>query len=70
MEQGLLKIIVSNTSTTQKELAPYQDLAEEYEYQVVSLVVENRHGNNSIHNVPQNIRDAQEKRLRDSLKLQ
>lgn len=70
MEQGFLKIIVSNTSTTEKELTPYLDLAEEYEYQVVSLVVENRHGNNSIHDVPQNIRDTQEKRLRNSLKLQ
>lgn len=65
-----VKIIVSNTTTTEKELKPYIDLAEEYGYKVVSLVVENRHGNDSIHNVPQEIRDTQERRLRSSLKLQ
>lgn len=52
------RIIVSNTSTTEKELAPYLDLAEKYGYRVVSLVVENRHGGNSIHDVPQETRDA------------
>lgn len=45
-------IVVSNTSTTEKELEPYIDLADKYSYNVVSLVVENRHGNSSVHNVP------------------
>ena len=66
----IAKIIVSNTSTTEKELKPYIALADEHGYQVISLVVENRHGNDSIHNVPQETRDAQELRLRNSLKLQ
>ena len=70
MASNLNKIIVSNTSTTEKELKPYLALAEEFGYQVISLVVENRHGNDSIHEVPQYIRDQQEKRLRGSLKLQ
>lgn len=70
MAYGLDRVIVSNTSTTEKELKPYLDLAEDCGYQIISLVVENRHGNDSIHNVPQNIRDAQEQRLRNSLKLQ
>ncbi len=70
MASNLNKIIVSNTSTTEKELKPYLALAEEFGYQVISLVVENRHGNDSIHDVPQYIRDQQEKRLRGSLKLQ
>lgn len=70
MQYGVEKIIVSNTSTTEKELEPYLTLAEEFGYQVISLVVENRHGNDSIHEVPQHIRDQQEKRLRSSLKLQ
>lgn len=64
------KIIVSNTSTSEKELKPYLDLAAENGYRVISLVVENRHGNDSVHNVPQETRDAQERRLRNSLKLQ
>ncbi len=70
MASHIKKIIVSNTSTTEKELKPYLTLAEEFGYQVISLVVENRHGNDSIHEVPQHIRDQQEKRLRSSLKLQ
>lgn len=70
MVSNIKKIIVSNTSTTEKELKPYLTLAEEFGYQVISLVVENRHGNDSIHEVPQHTRDQQEKRLRSSLKLQ
>ena len=46
------EIIVSNTSTTEKEMQPYIDLAKQYDYKVVSLIVENRHGNKSIHGVP------------------
>ena len=46
------EIIVSNTSTTEKEIQPYIDLAEKYGYIVVSLIVENRHGNKSVHGVP------------------
>jgi NEDD4-binding protein 2 len=46
------EIVVSNTSTTEKEMEPYLALARKYDYKVVSLVVENRHGNKSVHNVP------------------
>jgi NEDD4-binding protein 2 len=46
------EIVVSNTSTTKKEMEPYLKLAEKYGYKVVSLIVENRHGNTSVHNVP------------------
>lgn len=46
-------VVVSNTFTTEKELKPYLDLAEKYGYRVVSLIVENRHGNQSVHDVPQ-----------------
>lgn len=70
MEAEIKKIIVSNTSTSEKELKPYLVMATFYGYQVVSVVIENRHGNDSVHNVPQEIRDAQERRLRKSLKLQ
>jgi predicted kinase len=47
------EIVVSNTSTTEKELEPYLELAKKYDYQVVSLIVENRHGNKSVHDVPE-----------------
>lgn len=62
-------IIVHNTNTTEKEIKPYLDLAEQYNYKVVSLVVENRHGNKSVHDVPDDVVTKQKHRLKNSLKL-
>ena len=62
-------IIISNTSTTEKELEPYLVLAKDYGYIVTSLVVENRHGNTDVHNVPENIKQKQATRLKNNLKL-
>ena len=45
-------VVVSNTSTTEKEVKRYQELAEKNNATFVSLIVENRHGNSSVHNVP------------------
>lgn len=57
------EIVVSNTSTTEKELEPYLKLAEKYDYKVVSLIVENRHGNKSVHNVPDETMDKMRNRF-------
>lgn len=62
-------IIVHNTNTSEKEIKPYLDSAEEYGYKVVSLVVENRHRGKNIHNVPDETLDRQERKLRDSIVL-
>jgi len=48
-----MDVAVSNTFTTEKELQPYFDIAKEYGYTITSLIVENRHGNKSIHDVPE-----------------
>jgi predicted kinase len=61
------EIIVSNTSTTESELKPYLDLAAKYDYKVVSLIVENRHGNKSVHGVPDET--IEKMRNRFSIKL-
>ena len=53
MIDGIAKIFVCNTNTTKKELKSYFDLAKEYEYLIISLIVENRHDSGSIHNVPE-----------------
>jgi len=47
------KIAVSNTFTQEWELQPYYELAIKYGYYVTCIVVENRHGNKSIHGVPE-----------------
>lgn len=53
MENGINKLIVSNTFTQEWEMEFYYDLAKELNYRVISLIVENRHGNQSVHDVPQ-----------------
>jgi predicted kinase len=62
-------IVVSNTLTSEKELKPYIELAEKYGYQIISLIVENRHGNKSIHDVPDETLERMEVRLKGSIKL-
>lgn len=52
MQEGR-SIAVDNTFTTFRELGPYFELAKRFEYRVTTLIVENRHGNKSIHNVPE-----------------
>lgn len=46
------QIVVSNTFTQEWEMEPYFDLAKKYGYKVFCIIVENRHGNTNIHNVP------------------
>lgn len=44
--------IVHNTSTTESEVNVYKKIANDFNVQFVSLIVENRHGNVNVHNVP------------------
>jgi predicted kinase len=45
-------IVVSNTFTQEWEMKDYYDMAKEHDYQVFSIIVENRHGGKNIHGVP------------------
>ncbi|MBD0399965.1 AAA family ATPase [Flammeovirga sp. EKP202] len=58
-------IVVSNTFTTEDEMKNYFVMAEKYGYQVSSLIVENRHGSKSIHNVP----DSNIKRMMERFEI-
>jgi 2',3'-cyclic-nucleotide 3'-phosphodiesterase/NEDD4-binding protein 2 len=60
-------VVVSNTSTTEKEVAVYQQIAEECEAQFISLIVEHRHAGKNIHNVPDE--KLQQMKQRFSVKL-
>jgi len=51
-EQFYPQIAVSNTFTQEWEMESYFKLAEKYNYKVVSLIVENRHGGKNVHGVP------------------
>jgi len=52
MMRGEEKIIVSNTFTQEWEMEPYFEMATQYGYKAFSIIVENRHGNVNLHNVP------------------
>jgi predicted kinase len=47
------EIVVSNTFTQEWEMQPYIDLANQYGYTIFTIIVENRHGNSSVHGVPE-----------------
>lgn len=53
MNKGVERIFVHNTFTTKKEMEPYFDLAHEHGYEVFTLIVENRGGFESLHDVPE-----------------
>lgn len=63
------RVIISNTNVTESDINIYIKMANEYGYKVFSLVVENRHGNISVHNVPDSTLDKMENKLRNSIKL-
>jgi predicted kinase len=57
------EIAVSNTFTQEWEMQTYIDLANKYGYQVTTLIVENRHGNRNVHNVPDETLDRMRQRF-------
>ena len=46
-------IVVHNTFTRLWEMQPYIDLAAKYGYNLYTIVIENRHGSDSVHDVPE-----------------
>lgn len=69
MKEGREKIAVANTFTTEKELKPYYELANKYNYTAFCVVVENRHGGVNIHDVPEETIDNMRNRLTQNIKL-
>ena len=57
------RIVVCNTFTEVWEMQPYLDLAEEYKWCVHTIIVENRHDSDNIHNVPTDTIKAQKERF-------
>lgn len=49
------KIIVSNTFTQEWEMDAYYKMAERFGYRVYSIIVENRHGGENSHRVPEDV---------------
>lgn len=55
MKAQVERIVIANTSTTERELKPYMDLARQFGYKVYSVIIENRMNTKNIHNVPEAI---------------
>jgi predicted kinase len=53
MRQQKSRIVVANTFTQEWEMDIYFDMAKRYNYRVHSVIVENRHGNQNVHDVPE-----------------
>ena len=53
MRQQIARIVVANTFTEEWEMDIYFDMAERYNYRVHTIIVENRHGSENIHGVPE-----------------
>ena len=53
MRQQKSKIVVANTFTQEWEMEEYFKMAERYHYRVHVVIVENRHGGENVHGVPQ-----------------
>ena len=67
MAINLNLIVVSNTFTMEWEMMPYIALAKEYGYMVHTIIVENRHGNENIHDCPKPTIDKMKMRFEISL---
>jgi tRNA uridine 5-carbamoylmethylation protein Kti12 len=53
MKNEFSKIVVANTFTQEWEMKIYFEMAERYKYRVHTVIVENRHGGENVHNVPE-----------------
>ena len=63
MQLGEDRIVVSITFSREWEMAAYFELAQTWGYIVMSLIVENRHGAQNIHGVPEEHVDAMRQRF-------
>ena len=68
MKKQIERIIIANTSTTEKEMQPYMKLAKQFGYRVFYVITEGGWNNTkSIHNVPDDTLDKMKNRFEISL---
>lgn len=63
LENGVPRVVVSNTSTQVWEMLPYVRMAAEHGYRVHSIIKENRHRGESTHDVPDSACNKMENRF-------
>lgn len=62
-------IIVANTNTKERDFSFYKNAAKEHGAMFISLIVENRHGNTDVHQVPSFAKEHQAMNIMNSIKL-
>ena len=62
-------IIIANTNTTMKDCQRYVDSANLYGATLSFIVIENRHGNSDVHDVPSEVKERQRNNLKNSIQL-
>jgi NEDD4-binding protein 2 len=67
MKAKKTKIAVANTFTEAWEWEAFETAAKEYGYRVHHIVVENRHGSESVHNVPSDVIEKMKRRFNVSV---
>jgi len=68
-DKEILGIVVANTSTKKRDFGFYEKAAKQQNATFISLVLENRHGNTDVHNVPETVKQAQANSIKTSLLL-
>jgi predicted kinase len=67
MKEKFSRIVVANTFTQKWEMERYFEMAERYNYRVFSVIVENTHGSQNVHGVPDEKVDIMRNRFEISL---
>ena len=61
------RIVVCNTFTQMWEMEPYFNLAKKHGWRIHTIIAENRHGSDSIHDVPADVIKSQRERFEFTL---
>lgn len=69
MKEGAPLVIIANTNTKHSDFKNYENCAETYGYKVHHLIVENRHGGQNQHDVPDAVLKNMEKNILNSIRL-
>lgn len=70
LTQSVETIIVDNTNVSPEHFEEYRRLATLYDYQIFTIVLENRAGFKDVHNIPFEAKEWQKINLRNNIVLQ
>jgi predicted kinase len=68
-DESVKLVIVANTNVKPSDYQYYIEKANEYGLKIISVVLEKRHANKSVHNVPDFVLQRQHDALKNDLKL-